>query len=46
MDSGKHAQQETVIRNKIEAFLMISVPIKYGKWQGTTASGSKIWDIK
>ena len=25
---------------------MVRVTMKYGKWQGTMASGSKIWDVK
>ena len=46
MECAKHAVQGTVINNKIKQFLMVRVTMKYGKWQGTMASGSKIWDVK
>ena len=46
MECAKHAVQGTVINNKIKQFLMVRVTMKYGKWQGTIASGSKIWDVK
>lgn len=42
MESSKHALQGTMVSNKMQAFLMVSVPTKYGKWQGTMLSGSKI----
>ena len=45
MESGKHALQGTLASNKIHPFLMVRVPMKYGKWQGSMASGSKIWDV-
>ena len=46
MEIGDHTIDGTVISNKIQQFLMVMVPMKYGKWQGTMASGSKIWDEK
>ena len=46
MESCKDAQQGTVVSNKIQEFLMVRVPMKYDKWQGTMASDSKIWKIK
>ena len=46
MDSGKHAQQEIVVSNKTQEFLMAGVPMKYGKRQGTMASGNKIRHVK
>ena len=36
----------TLASNKIHLFLLVRVPMKYGKWQGSMASGSKIWDVK
>ena len=44
--SGDHTVERTVISNKIQQCLMVMVPMKYGKWHGIMASGSKIWDIK
>ena len=35
-----------MVSNKIQPFLIVRVPMKYGKWQGTMASGSKKWDVK
>ena len=32
MESGKHEQQKIVVSNKIKAFLLVKVPMKYGKW--------------
>ena len=46
MESGDHTIDGTVISNKIQLFVMVMVPMKYDKWQGTMASGSKIWDEK
>ena len=46
MESCKHAEQGTVISNKIQEILMVRVPMKYDKQQGTMASGGKIWDVK
>ena len=43
MESGDHTIDGTVISNKIQPYLMVMVPMKYGKWQGTMARGSKIW---
>ena len=40
MEVGTHAQQKTVVSNKIQAFLQIKSPMKHGKWQVTMASGS------
>ena len=41
MESCKYAQQGTLVRSKIKTFLIIRVPLKYGKWQGNIANGSK-----
>ena len=35
----------TVVSNRIQPFLMVMVQMKNDKWQGTMASGSKIWDL-
>ena len=39
-------QQETVINNKIQAFLLVKIPMKYCNWQGTMANANMIWDVK
>ena len=46
MYSGTHTQQQTVINNIIQAFLLGKVPMKQGKWLGFMASRSKIRDIR
>ena len=46
MESCKYAQQGTLVGSKIQTLLIIRVSLKYGKWQGTSASGSMIWDVK
>ena len=46
MENGNHTLKGTVINNKIKQFLMVRVTMKYGKWQGTMASGSNIWAVK
>ena len=46
MENGKHALQQTVVSNKIEAFWIISVKMKYGKCQGTMLTGSKLLYVK
>ena len=46
MESCIHAQQGTVVSNKIHEFLMVRVSMKYDKWKGTITSGSKMWDVK
>ena len=46
MKSRNHANQGTVVRNKIQPFIMAKIPMKYGKLYGTKTSDSKIWDLK
>ena len=46
MESGDHTLQGTVVSKKSQIFLMVMVPMKYGKWQETMASGSKVWNVK
>ena len=45
MESGKYALQGTVVGNKIQTFLMIKVSMRYGKCQGTMASGSELRQV-
>ena len=33
MESDKHVLHGTVISNKIQPFLMVRIPMKYGQWQ-------------
>ena len=42
MESVKYALQAAVVGNKGPTFLTIIVLLKYDKWQGTVASGSKL----
>ena len=44
MKRGKHALQG-IVSNRNQSFLLVSVRMKYGKWQGTMESDSKIWDV-
>ena len=46
IESCKHGQQETVISDKIQSFLLGNFSMMYGEWQGIMASGSKIWNVK
>ena len=46
MESSNHTLQGNVVCNKIQPYLIIIVPIKYGMWRGAMASDSKIWDLK
>ena len=46
MKTGKNSLQESVVANKIQPLLLVRVLMKYGMWQGTMASGSKISDVK
>ena len=45
MEMDNHTLQGTVASNRIQPFLMVMVQMKNDKWQGTIASGSKIWDV-
>ena len=45
MEMDNHTLQGTVASNRIQPFLMVMVQMKNDKWQGTMASGSKIWDV-
>ena len=42
MESVKYALQATVVGNKVQTFLTMRVLLKYGKWQGTVASGREV----
>ena len=46
MKSGNHPLQGTVVSNKTQPYSMLKFPMKYCNWQGTMASGRKIWDLK
>ena len=46
MEMDNHTLQGTVVSNRIQPFLMVMVQMKNDKWQGTMASGSKIWNVK
>ena len=46
MQSDKHPQQDIIVTNKIKAFLIVRVTMKYDMRQWSMASGSKIWDVK
>ena len=43
--NSNHIIEGNVVSNKIHPFLMVMVQMKNDKWQGTMASGSKIWDV-
>ena len=45
MEMDNHTLQGTVASSRIQPFLKVMVQMKNDKWQGTMASGSKIWDI-
>ena len=45
MENGNHTLKGTVVSNNIQPFLVVRVPMKCGRWQGTMASGSNIWDL-
>ena len=42
MESGKYTLHWNVVSNKIEAFSMVRVPMKYGKWERTMAGDRKV----
>ena len=41
----KYALQATVVGNKIQTFLMIRAATRYGRCQGTMASGSELRQV-